>query len=192
MAESAQSENSAALSPWRPLRVALFRNLLIADLVSDIGTFMQTMAARYAGKVQAYEIWNEENLSREMGVGNVAPASYLPILEAGTTGVRTGDPAALVLLGAPSPTGANIAGQAIDDLTYLQQLYAINNGEVKGFYDALSVHPSGFSNPPNCTPATPQNTAIAPSSTRRERSTSAVKSTWPGVSMMFTRILMPS
>ena len=36
------------------------------------------------------------------------------------------------------------------------------------------------------------NTAIAPSSTRSERSTSAVKSTWPGVSMMFTRILMPS
>ena len=37
-----------------------------------------------------------------------------------------------------------------------------------------------------------QKTAIAPSSTRSERSTSAVKSTWPGVSMMFTRILMPS
>jgi hypothetical protein len=117
---------------------------------------MQTMATRYAGKVQAYEIWNEENLSREMGVGNVAPASYLPILEAGTTGVRAGDPAALVLLGAPSPTGANIAGQSIDDLTYLQQLYALNNGEVKGYYDVLSAHPSGFSNPPNCTPATPQ------------------------------------
>jgi hypothetical protein len=119
-------------------------------------TFMQTMATRYKGRVQAYEIWNEENLSREMGVGNVAPASYLPILEAGTTGVRAGDPAALVLLGAPSPTGADIAGQSMNDLTYLQQLYAINNGEVKGFYDALSAHPSGFSNPPNCTPATPQ------------------------------------
>jgi polysaccharide biosynthesis protein PslG len=119
-------------------------------------TFMQTMATRYAGKVQAYEIWNEENLSREMGVGNVAPTSYLPLLEAGTNGVRAGDRTALVLLGAPSPTGANVAGQSIDDLTYLQQLYAINNGEVKGYYDALSAHPSGFSNPPNCTPATPQ------------------------------------
>ena len=122
---------------------------------TTLRTFMQTMATRYAGKVQAYEIWNEENLSREMGVGNVAPANYLPILEAGASGVRAGDPAALVLLGAPSPTGANIAGQSIDDLTYLQQLYALNNGEVKSFYDALSAHPSGFSNPPNCTPATP-------------------------------------
>jgi hypothetical protein len=34
------------------------------------------------------------------------------------------------------------------------------------------------------TPATPSNTATAPSRTRSERSTSTVKSTWPGVSMM--------
>ena len=37
------------------------------------------------------------------------------------------------------------------------------------------------------TPATPSNTATAPSSTRSERSTSMVKSTWPGVSMMLMR-----
>ncbi len=34
------------------------------------------------------------------------------------------------------------------------------------------------------TPATPSNTATAPSRTRSDRSTSTVKSTWPGVSMM--------
>ena len=34
------------------------------------------------------------------------------------------------------------------------------------------------------TPPTAQKTATAPSRTRRERSTSTVKSTWPGVSMM--------
>src|SRR5919199_967375 len=37
------------------------------------------------------------------------------------------------------------------------------------------------------TPATESNRAMAPSSTRSERSTSTVKSTWPGVSMMLTR-----
>src|SRR5882724_11833248 len=47
MPESPQHEASPALSAWRPLRVALFRNLLIADLVSDIGTFMQTMGAAW-------------------------------------------------------------------------------------------------------------------------------------------------
>ena len=32
---------------WHPLRIALFRNLLIADFVSDIGTFMQTVGAAW-------------------------------------------------------------------------------------------------------------------------------------------------
>ena len=40
------------------------------------------------------------------------------------------------------------------------------------------------------TPSLPSNTATAPSSTRSERSTSTVKSTWPGVSMML--IWVPS
>ena len=41
------------------------------------------------------------------------------------------------------------------------------------------------------TPATPSNTATAPSSTRSERSTSTVKSTWPGVSMIWMRCSSP-
>src|SRR6266436_202582 len=42
-----------------------------------------------------------------------------------------------------------------------------------------------------CTPATASNTHTAPSSTRSERSTSTVKSTWPGVSIMLTRYFLP-
>lgn len=34
-------------SLWRPLRVPTFRNLLIADVVSDIGTFMQSVGAAW-------------------------------------------------------------------------------------------------------------------------------------------------
>ena len=41
------------------------------------------------------------------------------------------------------------------------------------------------------TPATESNSATAPSSTRSERSTSTVKSTWPGVSMMLMRWSCP-
>src|SRR6266850_7981694 len=32
---------------WRPLRTPVFRNLLIADVMSDIGTFMQTVGAAW-------------------------------------------------------------------------------------------------------------------------------------------------
>jgi MFS family permease len=34
-------------SLWRPLRTTIFRNLLIADVVSDIGTFMQSVGAAW-------------------------------------------------------------------------------------------------------------------------------------------------
>jgi hypothetical protein len=119
------------------------------------GTFLAAVASRYAGKVQAYELWNEENLDREAGVGNVDPTTYLPLLESGYTAIKASDPNALVVLGAPSPTTSNVPGSIIDDLTYLQNLYAINGGEVAGYFDVMSAHPSGFSNPPDCTSATP-------------------------------------
>ncbi|HEY1656755.1 MAG TPA: MFS transporter [Candidatus Sulfotelmatobacter sp.] len=34
-------------SLWQPLRVRIFRNLLIADVVSDVGTFMQNVGAAW-------------------------------------------------------------------------------------------------------------------------------------------------
>jgi MFS family permease len=36
-----------ALSLWRPLRASTFRNLMIADVASDMGTFMQSVAAAW-------------------------------------------------------------------------------------------------------------------------------------------------
>jgi MFS family permease len=49
---STESARSAPLGDgtptlWRPLRTPIFRNLLIADVMSDIGTFMQTVGAAW-------------------------------------------------------------------------------------------------------------------------------------------------
>jgi MFS family permease len=49
---STESARSAPLGDgtptlWRPLHTPLFRNLLIADVMSDIGTFMQTVGAAW-------------------------------------------------------------------------------------------------------------------------------------------------
>src|SRR6202140_3978229 len=41
------STNDGSGSLWRPLRSATFRNLLIADVVSDISTFMQSVGAAW-------------------------------------------------------------------------------------------------------------------------------------------------
>jgi hypothetical protein len=117
---------------------------------------IHALAPRYAGKVKEYELRNEQNLAREAGQGNVNPATYLPLLKAGYAGTKAGDPSAQALLGALSPTGATQPGVSMDDVEYLRQLYALNGGEVKGYFDVLAAHLSGFSNPPDCTPSTPQ------------------------------------
>ncbi|HEY2546246.1 MAG TPA: MFS transporter [Candidatus Acidoferrum sp.] len=41
------TEADTRWTAWRPLRVPMFRNLLIADLASDIGTFMQGVGAAW-------------------------------------------------------------------------------------------------------------------------------------------------
>jgi MFS family permease len=41
------SRDRRAASLWRPLRTPTFRNLLIADVVSDVGTFMQSVGAAW-------------------------------------------------------------------------------------------------------------------------------------------------
>src|SRR6266852_5315508 len=41
------STNDGSGSLWRPLRSSTFRNLLLADVVSDVGTFMQSVGAAW-------------------------------------------------------------------------------------------------------------------------------------------------
>src|SRR5258708_38653018 len=47
---SVTSHDSKAVVPslWRPLRISTFRNLLLADIASDVGTFMQNVGAALA------------------------------------------------------------------------------------------------------------------------------------------------
>src|ERR1700727_1964905 len=45
MAQTTQSELSRATGPWQPLHNPTFRNLLASNLISDIGTFMQSVGA---------------------------------------------------------------------------------------------------------------------------------------------------
>ena len=39
--------NNESASLWQPLRSSTFRNLLLADVVSDVGTFMQSVGAAW-------------------------------------------------------------------------------------------------------------------------------------------------
>jgi hypothetical protein len=114
--------------------------------------FMRTLASRYLGRVGAYELWNEPNLQREW---NGAPLGGFPVVDlirAGAAGVRAVDPAAIIISGAPAPTGINDGVTAIDDRLFLRQMVDAGLGDV---VDAVGVHPYGWANPPDSSAAAP-------------------------------------
>jgi polysaccharide biosynthesis protein PslG len=97
--------------------------------LSDFTHFMHDMAARYAGRVAAWEIWNEPNLARFWYPAPNA-GQYAALLHAGASGVRAGDPGAKVMF----------AGLAFNDYAYLEQVYAAAPDIGKSF-DIMATHP---------------------------------------------------
>jgi MFS family permease len=81
MPEPSPRDVPSSIGPWHPLRIPIFRNLLIADLVSDIGAFMQSVGAA----------WLMTSLtSRPVYIALIQTASALPFfllaLPAGSIG----------------------------------------------------------------------------------------------------------
>jgi hypothetical protein len=93
---------------------------------SDYARFVGKMAKRFAGRVTAWEIWNEEDDSLWWASGP-DPAAYTALLQAAYPAIKTADPRAKVVLG----------GLTGNDYEYLSQLYAHG---AKGSFDAVSVH----------------------------------------------------
>ena len=106
--------------------------------------FVATVAARYQGKVRAIEIWEGQNLWHHVGgAGRVDAVAYTHLLQLSYVAVKLANPEMMVVGGALTPA-SNVSGLAIDDLDYLNQLYARG---VTGYFDALGAHPAGFNCP---------------------------------------------
>jgi hypothetical protein len=108
-------------------------------------SFVGEFAGRYCGRVQAIEVWNEQNLHYEWGNEPLSAARYMQLLKAAYGAIKRACPSTIVVSGAPTPTGA-LPPAAIRDTTYLEQMY--KNG-LRSYSDAIGVHPSGFGNPPD-------------------------------------------
>jgi hypothetical protein len=108
--------------------------------------YVAAFTARYKGKVQAIEVWNEQNLWYEWGHEPLDPGRYVQLLCRAYNAIKAQDPNMVVVSGAMTPTGLNDGSTAIDDLVYLQRMYAAG---AKGCFNALGAHPSGYNNPPD-------------------------------------------
>lgn len=108
--------------------------------------FMHALSKRYAGHVAAYELWNEPNLRREWRGFELSAEKFVELIAAGASGAREGDPAAILISGAPATTGINDGINAIDDRVYLRAMIAAG---VAQYVDAIGAHPYGAANPPD-------------------------------------------
>lgn len=113
-----------------------------ADL-SQWRAFCAAVAERYRGRVSAYQIWNEPNLSREWG--NQAPDAkrYVEILEACGSAIREADRAAILISAGLAPTGTN-DDRALPDDVYFDHLYRQG---FQRYIDVVGVHAPGYAPP---------------------------------------------
>lgn len=111
--------------------------------VDDFGAFAKYLSTRLAGKVFAYECWNEPNLwpflfpQRTSGDSHFAITRYFQLLKAMHKGVKAGDPQALVIAGATAPIGGSDRYRTTPQ-HFARTLKTLGAG---AYFDAYSHHP---------------------------------------------------
>jgi polysaccharide biosynthesis protein PslG len=113
----------------------------------DYFDFVEQVATRYRGRVRAYQIWNEPNLTNEWGHQPPDPAAYVRLLQGASQRIRRADPSAQVVMAALAPTLTQSV-EAQNELLFLQQVYdAGAHGGVD--FDVLAVQAYGLRGGPD-------------------------------------------
>jgi hypothetical protein len=128
---------------WPPLE-----NAPPADL-ADFGGFCGRLASRYRGRVPAYQVWNEPNLSREWGGEPPDPVAYTELLGVCYEAIKAADPQAIVISAGLAPTGTGLP-EAMPDDEYLQAMY---DAGAAAYFDVLGLNAPGYLAPPELDPA---------------------------------------
>ncbi len=113
--------------------------------------FLNAMATRYKGRIQAYQIWNEPNLAREWGNKPPDPAGYATLLGKAYKAIKAADPNAIVITAGMAPTTADQA-EAMYDTKFYDLMYQAMGGNSSGYFDMLGVHGAGYAVSPETDP----------------------------------------
>ncbi|MDE0609007.1 MAG: hypothetical protein OXH77_03720 [Anaerolineaceae bacterium] len=111
--------------------------------LDDWGEWCGAVATRHAGRIAAYQIWNEPNLAREWGGHPPSAADYTELLQVCSAAIRAADPQAILISAGLAPTGTCCEKARPDDL-YLQELY---DAGFQHHVDVVGMHAPGFSAP---------------------------------------------
>lgn len=116
---------------------------------SDYATFARfagSIAVRYRGRIAAYEIWDQPNLRAHWNGAPLSAASYVELLRAAYTAIKSVDPSAVIVSAGLAPTGVSDGVNAISDRQFLRDAYAAG---LPAFADAIGANPFGWANPPD-------------------------------------------
>lgn len=113
------------------------------DDIAAFANYCGTVAERYVGRIQAYQVWNEPNLAREWGGQPPDANAYVEMLAACSAAIRRADPAAIIISAGLSPTGNDDASAQRDDL-YLQAMY---DAGFQQHVDVVGAHAPGYNVP---------------------------------------------
>ena len=127
---------------WPPLE-----NAPPADL-QDFGDFCGALAERYQGRIAAYQVWNEPNLSREWGKEPPDAAEYTSLLKICYEAIKAADSQAVVISAGLAPTGTGLP-LALPDDEFLQAMYDAGAAD---YFDVLGLNAPGYKAPPETSP----------------------------------------
>ncbi len=119
----------------------------------DFSDFCSVLAERYKGRIAAYQVWNEPNLSREWGEEPPNPEEYTSLLRGCYQAIKAADPQAIVVSAGLAPTGTGLP-LAMPDTDYLRGLYEAGASE---FFDVLGVNAPGYKASPETAPEEGEN-----------------------------------
>lgn len=107
--------------------------------MATYGDYAAAVASRYAGRVQAYEVWNEPNSIMFWATGAQGPdaALYTELLKTAYPRIKGADPGATVIGGVLGWV-VSFGSLTVDPVVFLQRMYEAG---AAGSMDALSFHP---------------------------------------------------
>lgn len=117
------------------------------DDYNEYARFLGELIDRHPGKIDAIEVWNEQNLDREWTSANgISPEDYVRFLQVAYETIKAKDPNIIVISGALSPTGTGDWVRWADDFEYMDRALAAG---MLNYADCVGAHHNGYNIAPD-------------------------------------------
>ena len=134
--------------PWAARTPGCTRDTCAPTDPAQLAAFARTAATRYAGRIAAYELWNEPNTANFYAPAP-DPVAYTRLLRATYPAIKRADAQATVVTGGLAPAitvrDASGAAQTVQPVDFVASIYAHGG---RGNFDAVGWHPYCYAQNP--------------------------------------------